>query len=190
MGRKGAKLNKDGSLDKRSSLDKKRNCLMCDKVFTNRQLNSKSRKTCSNLCSDKLKTQRLSNMDRKGIGGRHSIITPDIVQKLETAFAMDCTDPEACLLAGISERTLYNYQDKNPEFAQHKKLLKNKPFLLARSEVIKGMKNNPELSLKYLERKKKGEFSLKSEHGFTDTDGNDIDLNKIIGSSLKKAYGK
>jgi len=35
--------------------------------------------------------------------------------------------------------------------------------LLARQELIKGIKGNPEMALKYLERKRKNEFSLKQE---------------------------
>lgn len=52
--------------------------------------------------------------------GRPTIMTPDIVNKLEQAFSMGCSDLEACLYAGISKQTLYNYQAKNPEFVDRK----------------------------------------------------------------------
>ena len=39
----------------------------------------------------------------------------------------------------------------------------------AREEVIKGLKDNPEFSLKYLERKKKDEFSIKQVTESTNT---------------------
>lgn len=37
------------------------------------------------------------------------------------------------------------------------------PYLKARQEVIKRLQDNPDFSLKYLERKKKNEFSLRHE---------------------------
>jgi len=85
------------------------------------------------------------------------------VNKLEEAFAMGCTDLEACLFAEITKKTLYNYQDKNPEFIHRKEALKETPVLKARQSVIKGFAEDSNLALKYLERKKRDEFSLKTE---------------------------
>ena len=51
-------------------------------------------------------------------GGRPTVITDKVLTELKTAFCMDCTDTEACIFADISEKTLYNYQKKNPEFLQ------------------------------------------------------------------------
>lgn len=101
--------------------------------------------------------------------GRPKAVTRDVLNKLEEAYLLDCTDDEAALFAGICRATLYNYQKKNPEFVERKNLLKNDPFLKARKAVISGFVDNPELALKYLERKKKDEFSLKVERGL-DTD--------------------
>ena len=58
------------------------------------------------------------------------------VKKLEEAFSLGCSDLEACLMANISKQTLYNYQDKNPEFVGRKERLKETPILLARNTVI------------------------------------------------------
>ena len=95
--------------------------------------------------------------------GRPTIVTPEVIKKLEEAYAMDCTDGEACLAANISEVTLYNYQNENPEFVNRKRQLKNNPYLIARTTLMTGLKGNPDLALKYMERKKKDEFSLKTE---------------------------
>lgn len=96
-------------------------------------------------------------------------MTENTVNKLDEAFALGCTDAEACLYADISKECLYQYQDKHPEYVGRKEQLKQRPVLLARSELIKGLKGNPELALKYLERKLKSEFSLRTE--FTGPDG-------------------
>jgi hypothetical protein len=95
--------------------------------------------------------------------GRPSKITELVVKKLEEAFAFGCTDLEACLYADISKQCLYNYQERFPEFVDRKEKLKQNPVLKARMAVIQGFADSGELALKFLERKKKDEFSLKQE---------------------------
>jgi hypothetical protein len=101
-------------------------------------------------------------------GGRPEKITISILNKLEEAFLLGCTDEEACLSADISPRTLYKYQERNPEFIQRKELLKNNPVYKARKSVVESIEGDPELALKFLERKKKDEFSLRHELGGID----------------------
>lgn len=79
---------------------------------------------------------------------------------------------EACLYAGISKSTFYNYQIKNPAFVDRKELLKETTILQARQTIVKSLKLNPDMALKYLERKRKSEFSLRVEN--TGADGGAI----------------
>lgn len=95
--------------------------------------------------------------------GRPTKMTPDVVKKIEEAFLMGCSDAEACLFADISKQTLYNYQDKHPEFVDRKGILKENPVMLARQSVIRDLQSDGNLALKYLERAKKDEFSLRQE---------------------------
>ena len=110
----------------------------------------------------------------KNKGGRPSVITDEVLLKLEEAFALDCTDLEACLFAGISKSALYHYQEGNEEFKERKQLLKETVVLAARTTVSKEVKINADMALKYLERKKKSEFSLRVEN--TGADGDPIKL--------------
>jgi hypothetical protein len=55
--------------------------------------------------------------------GRPTVMTPEIIAKLEYVFALGGTDKEACLYADIGLETLYNYQRNHPEFAERKALL-------------------------------------------------------------------
>lgn len=96
-------------------------------------------------------------------GGRPTKKTDLTLKKLEEAFAWGCTDKEACLYAGISEKTLYNYQNNDEEFLQRKELLKQLPILKVRSAVVNALEDDPNLALRFLERKKKDEFSTKIE---------------------------
>lgn len=111
-------------------------------------------------------------MAKKHPGGRPTIMTEDVVRKLEEAFLLGCSDAEACLVADISETALYEYQKANPKFTERKRLLKENPVYLARKSVISSMGNDGDLALKFLERKRKDEFSLRQE--LTGKDGKDL----------------
>lgn len=98
--------------------------------------------------------------------GRPTVMTPETLTKLEQAYSIDSTDEEACIFAGIGLSTLYSYQNENPKFIERKRLLKEKLALKARTVIADALNNNDESTAKwYLERKKKDEFSTKSELG-------------------------
>lgn len=112
-------------------------------------------------------------------GGRPPKIDKEVLAKLEQAFAMGCSDSEACVFADINMATLYRYQQHNPEFSNRKKLLKDKPVLKARSIVVNALnKNDKEVAKWYLERKRKDEFSLKVENDVT-LSMTDEDINEV-----------
>lgn len=90
--------------------------------------------------------------------------------KLETAFAYDANDEEACAYAEISLDQLYYYaREINPDFQVRKAWLKKHPILKARETVVKSLKDNPELAFKYLERKAPSEFGLPKDDKSTVT---------------------
>ena len=100
---------------------------------------------------------------KKHPGGRPPLIDQGVIDKLEQAYSFDCTDEEACIYAGIRPSTLYKYQQRHPGFIERKMLLKQKPFLAIRQCLIKGAMADPDIALRYMERKKKSEFSLRTE---------------------------
>jgi hypothetical protein len=90
-------------------------------------------------------------------------MTPETVGKLEEAFSMGFTDIEACLFANIHKDTLYAYCNAHPEFSDRKEELKNHPTLLAKRNVIDGLRDGDQkISQWYLERKAP-EFKNKQE---------------------------
>lgn len=78
----------------------------------------------------------------KNKGGRPTIMTDSVVHKLEEAFLMGCSDAEACFFADISKQTLYNYQEKHPEFVDRKERLKSNPLFLSRRIQLDALKDD------------------------------------------------
>lgn len=129
----------------------------------------------------------------KSKGGRPLFDGKDInlvLAKLEEVWALGGSDAEAALFADISASSLSRYLDAHPEVAQRRDALRERPVLLARraliesfdgheykatekvkdaegreveKEVTRNAPKCPDLALKYLERRKKDEFSPKSE---------------------------
>ncbi|MBU0472086.1 MAG: hypothetical protein KKF65_05655 [Nanoarchaeota archaeon] len=104
-----------------------------------------------------------TRVGRKKFDGRKEEI---VLQKLEEAFLMGCTDREASLAAGIAPSTLYEYQNKNPEFTERKQALKMNPIFIARRTVVENLDKDFRFALRYLERKLPEEFGLRNRYEF------------------------
>jgi hypothetical protein len=92
-------------------------------------------------------------------------LTPEVVKKLEEAFSLDCSIEEACFYADISRQTYYNWINSFPNYQERFDSLRQKPVLKARQTVIKSLDEDPDMAMRYLERKRKDEFSTKQEIG-------------------------
>ena len=86
-------------------------------------------------------------------------MTPDVIGKLEAAFAIDCSINQACAFADINASTYFEWIKGNEELSNRFKRLRERPILRAKDCIFKGLKNNPELALKYLKSKLPKEFS-------------------------------
>lgn len=98
----------------------------------------------------------------KKIGEGVTKLKPPVVKRLEEAFAMDCSIPEACAHANISKQTYYNWIKENPELLDRFDQLRQKPYLKARMTILKSLKSAKHAEW-YLERKKKEEFSTRHD---------------------------
>jgi hypothetical protein len=101
---------------------------------------------------------------QKHAGGRPSAITPAVVAKLIEAFKLDVTAEEACLYAGISKDTYYRKVKVDQGFSDEMEQARQYATLVARQTVIRQIGEDGDLALKYLERKRKEEFSPRAEH--------------------------
>jgi hypothetical protein len=98
----------------------------------------------------------------KNKGGRPPKLTPETVNKLEEAFAIDATVEEACFYAGISRQTYYEWIKDDPKLADRMEAMRNRPVLKARKTVVDAL-TDPDHAKWYLERKSKKEFSSRTE---------------------------
>ena len=73
--------------------------------------------------------------------GRPTVVTPEVLQKLEESFINAFTDEMACLYAGIGHTALYDYCQDNLKFAERKEILKKSPDLKAQQTLVKDVNN-------------------------------------------------
>lgn len=103
-------------------------------------------------------------MAKKNKGGRPTVMTEGVLQKLEYGFMKGLSDSQCCAYADIAPSTLYNYCDSHPEFLERKEQLKNSPSVKAKLNIVEAIEEGDyELSKWWLERKEKQEFSTKQE---------------------------
>jgi hypothetical protein len=96
--------------------------------------------------------------------GRPTVMTPEVLLKLEEAFSVGATDKEAIFLADISPATFYLYCKEHPEYLERKEALKDMPKYRARKNIV-GKINDGDVPVSqwYAERKAKEEFSNRTD---------------------------
>ncbi len=123
--------------------DKIKTCPVCGKKFTARSKNTVHYDTtyCSRGCASSLP---------KG-GGRPTVMTEEVVEKLIEAYKWDATTGEACRYAGISESTYYDHYNKNKEFSEKIDRARDFIFEIAKKNIERAVvEGDTELSVKLL----------------------------------------
>lgn len=99
---------------------------------------------------------------KKGYRGRPTVLTDDVVGKLELGFAKGLNKTECCEFAGISRNALYDFLKKNPKFSNKIEVLQSHPSMKAKINIADRIEQGDvELSQWYLERKNPDEFSTR-----------------------------
>ena len=129
--------------------------------------------------------------DGKFDTGRPTVMTDDVVAKLENVFSIGGSDVEACLMAGISRDTLYDYQKVHPEFVDRKNMLKEKLVLKARTVIANALnKEDRETAKWYLEKKKKNEFGKDDSVNVSVSTNNNIGIDEDLIRSMNETIRK
>ena len=98
--------------------------------------------------------------------GRPTVMTPETIAKLESAYLLGCTDVEACFAADVGQTTLYRYCEENPEFRERKERLKANPVFLARGIVTEALQaKDKAMALEVLKSKQGMKLALTGEDG-------------------------
>lgn len=96
--------------------------------------------------------------------GRPTVMTLEVLAKLEEAFSVGATDKEAIFIAGISKDAFYDYCKINPDFADRKEALKDMPKYAAKKNIVNKINlGDVSTSQWYAERKIKEEFSNRTD---------------------------
>ena len=103
--------------------------------------------------------------------GRPEKITPDILAKLETAYAIGANNREAALYAGVSESCLYRYIAAHPDFKERIEALRRNPVLKAKSVIMDELESGDGVTARWLlERRASDEYTTRAEVAI-DADG-------------------
>lgn len=99
------------------------------------------------------------------------------VMKLIQGYKMDCKPAELRILAGITERQLYDFIYSHRELCKIFDDFRKTPTLRARATLVRSVSEDPNIALKYLERKETEEFKQRSE--ITGKDGEKLIENPL-----------
>lgn len=96
--------------------------------------------------------------------GRPTVMTKEVVSKMEYGFMKGLNVTECCHYAGICRNCFYEYLNKYPDFKDRIEELQSNPSTTAKLNVVEAIENgDTELSKWWLERRNKAEFSTKQE---------------------------
>lgn len=117
--------------------------------------------------------------------GKPTVMTPEVIAKLDHAFSLGVSDKLAYNFAGISADAFYDYLRVNPMYSERRAELRSKLSLKAVHNVAKSIQNeNIDDSKWYLERRHRSDYSTRQE--MTGADGEPIkQIHKIDLSGLK-----
>lgn len=94
--------------------------------------------------------------------GRPTVFTEEVIRKIEEVAALDGSVAEMAYYAGIHPDSIYAKMAEDDVFSDRIKSLRERPILKARQTIVKSLEN-PQGAQWYLSRKKKTEFSERTE---------------------------
>ena len=89
--------------------------------------------------------------------------TPEVIKKLEEVAALDGSVEEMAYYAGVHRDTVYLWLKEDKKLSDRIKELRERPILAARKAVVTKSIESYSNAMDYLSRKRKDEFSTKTE---------------------------
>jgi len=111
------------------------------------------------------------------MAGRPTVFTKEVIRKIEEVAALDGSVAEMAYYADIHPDSIYARLKTNKAFSDRINALRERPVLKARQTAVAKMTESYSNAMDYLARKKKVEFSTRSE--VSGPDGDPIPLQVI-----------
>lgn len=112
------------------------------------------------------------------------MFTVEVLRKIEEVAALDGTIEEMAYYADIHVASIYRYFESHPDFSDRIAKLRERPVLKARQTIVRSLED-PKNAQWYIERKKKKEFSQRTETDVT-TDGQPLASGQDVAELAKK----
>lgn len=95
---------------------------------------------------------------------RPTVVTEDVIRRLEDAFKIGANDKEAYVFANISHETYYNHMESDETFRERMEAAKQFPLLAMKKVVVQeALRGDKQSAMWWLERKAKAEFAPRTE---------------------------
>ena len=122
--------------------------------------------------------------------GRPTVMTPEVIAKIEYCISRGYNDYESFHTAGVSRDAFYDYLKKDVKFADKIQWLRSNTNILSKEIVFEKLLEKDILTAKWLlERKAKDEYSTRNE--LTAADGEQLTIKTVfIEPEEKEAYLK
>ena len=101
------------------------------------------------------------------MAGRPTVMTPEVIAKIEEELKNGATLAQSAFLAGISLKTIYNYFGENPDFKERCELLQGLVAYRARVNIKNKIETGDIDTSKYWLDRKDKDFKPKSEQDHT-----------------------
>ena len=118
--------------------------------------------------------------------GRPTVMTPDVIETIESELKNGATLAQASFLAGISLRTIYNYFDEHPEFKDRAELLQGMVAYRARINIKNKIEGGDIDTSKYWLDRKDQEFKPKSDLTSQDKPLPILNINDLLSNNSNK----
>lgn len=109
-----------------------------------------------------------------------SKFTPDIRQRMEDAAMNDFNDTQICNYIGISRDTYYRWMKEIPGLSDKIEVLRHSVRMKAKVSVAKGVVEDPDLALKYLERREPENFSSKPMVQINQQNNTQVNIKELV----------
>jgi len=120
------------------------------------------------------------------MAGRPTVMTPDVIETIESELKNGATLAQASFLAGISLRTIYNYFDEHPEFKDRAELLQGMVAYRARINIKNKIEGGDIDTSKYWLDRKDQEFKPKSDLTSLDKPLPILNINDLLSNNSNK----